>query len=179
MFVKLEDPRTAPLVVLSASAAVLSGAFAFQYVGGYLPCILCLYQRFPYAIAIALSIVALMLASRGGGSGAAARLLVYACGVLFVIGAGIAFFHVGVEQHWWTGTAECSGSASGAGSVAELEAMIKTAPVVRCDQVAWSLFGISMAGYNVPISLALAAFAFLAPRCAARHRRGPGAGATR
>jgi disulfide bond formation protein DsbB len=162
----LADSRAAPLAVLAASIAILGGALAFQYVGGLAPCVLCLYQRWPYRIAIVLSAAALAFAwpygSRPaeGRRVALARGLVGLCGVLFLIGAGIAVFHVGVEQHWWPGTAECGGEASGAASVEQLEAMIKAAPVVRCDVVAWSLFGVSMAGYNVLLSLALAAFAF-------------------
>jgi disulfide bond formation protein DsbB len=98
------------------------------------------------------------------------RGLVGLCGLLFLIGAGIAAFHVGVEQHWWAGTAECGGQASGARTVEQLQAMIEAAPVVRCDVVAWSLFGISMAGYNVMLSLALAAFAFVSAFRRARAR---------
>jgi disulfide bond formation protein DsbB len=85
------------------------------------------------------------------------------CGVALLVGGGVAVFHVGVEQHWWTGTPGCGVTAT-ADSIDALRAQIMAAPVVRCDQVAWSLFGISMAGYNILISLVLAAIAFIAAR---------------
>jgi disulfide bond formation protein DsbB len=82
-----------------------------------------------------------------------------AAALALAIGAGIAIFHVGVEQHWWVGTAEC-GVTETANSIEALKAKILGTAPVRCDEVAWSLFGISMAGYNALVSLALAAFAF-------------------
>jgi disulfide bond formation protein DsbB len=87
--------------------------------------------------------------------------------VALLIGGGIAAFHVGVEQHWWTGTPGCGVPAT-SNSIEEMRAQIMAAPVVRCDQVAWSLFGISMAGYNILISLVLAAVALIS----ARHAMG-------
>jgi len=156
------DPRLAPALVLAASIAVLGGAFAFQYVGGLAPCVLCLYQRYPYGITIALSLLALALAGRPGGAGTV-RIALYLCAAVFAAGAAIAVFHVGVEQHWWQGTAECGVTNAGQ-TLAELERTLKTAPVVRCDEVSWSLFGISMAGYNAIVSVLLAAFCLFAPK---------------
>ncbi len=86
----------------------------------------------------------------------------------FLVGAGLAAFHVGVEQHWWAGTAECGANFGPAGSVEELRRRLLAQAVVRCDEVAWSLFGISMAGYNFLLSLALAVFAVRAVRSDAR-----------
>src|SRR5207237_10719321 len=98
--------------------------------------------------------------ARGAAWVAGALLAIAALG--FLAGAGIAAFHVGVEQHWWAGTAECGASGPLAGgSAADLRAKLLAQPVVRCDEVAWSLFGISMAGFNVIVSLALTAFAAL------------------
>jgi disulfide bond formation protein DsbB len=71
-----------------------------------------------------------------------------------LIGAGIAGFHVGVEQQWWAGTAECGGLTGQAKTVEELKAQLFATPVTRCDAVAWSLFGISMAGWNLIVSAA-------------------------
>lgn len=151
-------------MVLAASAAILLVAFGFQYIGGLQPCILCWWQRYPYFVTIALSAVALLTSGRPQ----LGTLLLGACGVVFLVGAGIAAFHVGVEQHWWAGTAECGANFGPAGSVDELRRRLLAQPVVRCDEVAWSLFGISMAGYNLLLSLALAAFAFYAARPALR-----------
>jgi disulfide bond formation protein DsbB len=79
----------------------------------------------------------------------------------FLVGTGIGVFHVGVEQHWWEGTAACTGSVAtgGAKTVEALRQQILSSDVVRCDRVPWSLFGVSLAGYNVLISLALELFA--------------------
>lgn len=156
----LSAPRISALFLLAASAGSLLAAFFFQYVVGLQPCILCIWQRWPYAVVIVLTILALTAASRVPKLRAA---LLALCGVALLFGGGVAVFHVGVEQHWWTGTPGCGVTAT-ADSIEALRAQIMAAPVVRCDQVAWSLFGISMAGYNILISLALAAVAFLSAR---------------
>ena len=82
-----------------------------------------------------------------------------AIAALLLLDAGIAGYHVGVEQGWWTGTAECTGPAGEAKTLEELKAQIMATPVTRCDEVAFSLFGISMAGYNLLFCLVLAGFA--------------------
>ena len=162
-------PRASALSILFASATVLGAALFSQYAGGLEPCVLCVYQRAPYAAAIALAAAGFAMArdrrAVGGLHGLAAA--------VFLIGAGIAAYHVGVEWRWWAGTEACAGAgAGGARSVDELRAQIMSAPAVRCDEVAWSLFGVSMAGYNFLVSLALAGFSVLAAR--ANLRRGSG-----
>ena len=155
----MSGARLLPALILAASAATLGGAFLFQYVGGLAPCVLCIYQRYPYGVAIALSALTLFL--QGGRARGALLLL---CGLAFLAGAGIGVFHVGVEQHWWEGTAACTGEAGPAGSLEALRAQLMATPVARCDRIAWSLFGISMAGYNVLISSALALLSLWAAR---------------
>ena len=86
-------PRMAPLLILLASAALVGGALLFQYVGGLQPCELCLYQRWPYYAAIVLSLAALAAGRRPATLG-----LLVACALLFLAGAGVAFYHVGIEQ---------------------------------------------------------------------------------
>lgn len=155
------SPRLSPALVLAACVAALGGAFFFQYVVGLAPCVLCIYERYPYALAIVLSLAALLIADpRLRGAGLAL------CGAAFLVGAGIGVFHVGVEQHWWEGTAACTGSASqgAARSLDALRQQILSSHVARCDRVPWSLFGISLAGYNVLISLGLMLYAFAAAR---------------
>jgi disulfide bond formation protein DsbB len=159
--------RTAPTLVLAASVSALGAAYFFQYVVGLQPCILCLYQRLPYAATIALGLIALGLALAGRPQ--PVPWLLGLCAVAFAVGGAIAAFHVGVEQHWWRGTSECTGAAIDATNVDDLRAQLMAAPVVRCDEVAWSLLGISMAGYNILMSFCLAAFSALA---ALRLRRG-------
>lgn len=142
--------RPAAALVVAVGVLALAAAFAFQYLGGLAPCVLCIWQRYPYAVAIALGILALLLAGKPG----TARALIAIAGLVLLADAAIAAFHVGVEQKWWEGTAQCGGSL-GTGLTAEaLTEQLLAAPVVRCDEVAWSLFGISMAGYNFLLAAA-------------------------
>jgi disulfide bond formation protein DsbB len=90
-------------------------------------------------------------------------------GLAALAGAGIALYHVGVEQQWWPGTSGCgAGALSGAAGLDSLREQIESAPIVRCSDVPWSLFGISMAGYNALLSAALALFAFAAGKAISR-----------
>jgi disulfide bond formation protein DsbB len=148
-------PRNAALLVALASFIVVGSAISSEIFGGLAPCVLCLYQRIPYAITIALGLIGFF----------APRLFVPAmllAALAFLVGGGIAVFHVGVEQAWWTGTEACVGTQDKAASIDELRAQIMATPVIRCTDIQWSLFGISMAGYNVLTSIALAGFALLA-----------------
>jgi disulfide bond formation protein DsbB len=154
-----EPARLYPALIAAASVAVLAAAFGFQYLGGLDPCVLCVYQRYPYGVVIALAAVALVVP--------AGRVQAVALGLaaaVFLAGAGIAGFHVGVERHWWAGLAACgSGAAAAPQDLGALMKSLDRQPAA-CDSVAWSLFGISMAGYNFLISLALAAVAIGAAR---------------
>ncbi len=156
-----------PLFVLVASLGALATALTAQYWGGLHPCILCLYQRWPYGVAIALAIVALALGGSSFERKALGRSMrgwaVGLAGVAFLVGAGIAAFHVGVEQGWWQGTAQC-GDAGTPNSIEALRAQIMAAPVVRCTDIAWQLGGISMAGFNLIASLVLAAITLTGAR---------------
>jgi disulfide bond formation protein DsbB len=129
------------------SLALLLGALGFQYLGGLAPCHLCLLQRWPHAIAIALGLLLLAWPRRP---------LALIAALVVLAGAGIAGYHVGVEQGWWQGPASCTAPVPGASSAGDLLDQILATPVVLCDQVAWSLWGISMAGWNAILSLGLA-----------------------
>src|SRR4029453_17182453 len=96
-------PHRVPLLILIAALASLAVAFASQYWGGLQPCVLCVYQRYPYGVAAALGLIGLGLARHP----AQLRIVVALAGIVFLADAAIAFYHVGVEQHWWQGTAEC------------------------------------------------------------------------
>ena len=140
-----------PILILLAtlgSAALLGGAFAFEYVGGLAPCQLCIYQRWPHAAAIVIGLVALATGWRG---------LAWLGGPAALTTAGVGVFHVGVEQAWWEGLATCTaGSIEGISTADLLDPSKDVAAVVRCDEIAWSLLGVSMAGWNAILSLALA-----------------------
>ena len=147
--------------VLAASAIVLGAAFVSQYWGGLAPCELCLLQRWPWAVAIVISLVALFAGGRPALPWVALLLaLVYALGIVF------AGYHVGVEPHWFPGPTACT--AGPPGSAMTLEQMkqqiLGTAPVL-CDRVQWALFGVSLAGWNFLASFGMAAIcAFVAAR---------------
>lgn len=143
--------RRVPVFILTASLASLAVALASQYWGGLQPCILCIYQRYPYGVAAALAVVGIIVAGRPGWL----RAILLLAALAFFVDAGIAAYHVGVEQHWWQGTAECGSTLDLSLSAEELTEQLLNQPVVRCDEVAWSLFGISMAGYNFLYATAL------------------------
>ena len=149
-----------------AAAAMLAGAWGFQLIGGLQPCALCLYQRWPYWIVVAIAGASVLVARRLGPRGLAG--VAGACALVFAAGAGIAGFHVGVEQGWWEGLAACGGGGGDLNdpnlSIEELKARLFATEIVRCDEVPWSLFGISLAGYNFLASLAFAAASLWAAR---------------
>jgi disulfide bond formation protein DsbB len=156
-------PAISGLAVAGASIAVLGAALLSQYLGGLQPCELCHWQRYPYVATAVLGASAAALAYMGG-SVRGVGLLIALAGLAFAVGAGIAVYHVGVEQRWWEGAAACGGPVFSATDVESLRRAIMARPVVRCDEVAWSLFGVSMAGYNALVSGALAFGALAAAR---------------
>ena len=161
--------RRAPWVLLGVSGAVLAVALASEYVFGLLPCALCLYQRWIYVIVIALGLMALLSAP----DSPARAVLLAASAITFLGGAVIAGFHVGVEAQWWPGIPACDYVAPLRGdSAADMRLALLRSPVVSCDVAQWRLLGVSMAGYNLLISIALAAAcAFAAWRISALSRR--------
>lgn len=160
--------RLYPTLVLLACLTALAGALTAQFEFGLQPCILCLYQRVPFVFSAILAAIALMFRLPPRRQG----LLLALCALAFLINTGIAGFHVGVEQHWWAGTDTCTGGQPGAASISDLQAQLSAKPPARCDEIQWSLFGISMAGFNVPFSAGLALFATFASRRLSRNRRG-------
>jgi|SRR5665213_720384 len=137
--------------VLVASAAVLGAALLSQYWGGLAPCELCLLQRWPWWVAIAIAAAAWLIDGR-----LALPIPAILLAIVFLTGAGIAFYHVGVEQHWFAGPTACTASGADATSVDALRAQLLGTQPVMCDQVQWSLFGVSLAGWNLLASLAMA-----------------------
>jgi disulfide bond formation protein DsbB len=141
----------ARLLALLAPLALLGGALASQYVGGLYPCEMCYWQRWPHEAAIALALLAWALA----GKLAAARVAVYLAAFFIAMSGAIGVFHAGVEYGWWEGLTTCSRGPTAASSADLLKAILE-APVVRCDQAQWTLFGISLAGFNALFSFAAA-----------------------
>lgn len=148
--------RHAPLILLIASIGILAAAFAFEHLGGLAPCELCWWQR--YVLMAAIPVAALAVVLSRTEPRATAGLLVL-LGIIFLCGIAIAGYHMGVELKWWQGPTACSATTLSDDPDAMFRDLM-AAPLVRCDEVPWSLFGISMAGYNLALSLGLAALAF-------------------
>ena len=158
--------RSALLLVLLGSVAVIGGALLFQFVGGLVPCELCLAERWPYYIGIPVTLAALCV----GGRRPLTLGLIAVVLLLFLGSTALAFYHVGVEQHWFQGPTACTGGSGGAQTLDELRAQLMATQPVRCDEPQWSLFGVSLAGWNLVASAALAVLSFAALR-EARGRR--------
>lgn len=149
-------PRTALLLVALVSAAALGGAYLFQYVGGLAPCKMCLWQRVPYWTVIGLGGVVFF-----AGPGGMAKALLGLAGLAMAGNAGLGVYHAGVEQKWWEGPSSCTGTGGG-NTLEDLQKMMEGLSIVRCDEIPWSLFGISLAGYSALISAGLAVIAIRA-----------------
>jgi disulfide bond formation protein DsbB len=149
----------AALVIAAGGAATILGALFFQYALGYAPCPLCLEQRIPYYIAIPLAAVIAAAALRK----AAPRPVLVAglaiLAIIMLVGAGLGAYHAGIEWKWWAGPQDCSGPLTPLGAGGGLLNQLQETRVVRCDEAAWRFLGLSLAGYNFLISLALAGIA--------------------
>jgi disulfide bond formation protein DsbB len=149
---------TAALLVTLVAVATIAGAWFFQLVLGIVPCPLCLEQRYAYYLAIPLGLLIALAAK----SGAPRPLLLAGLAILALAtlaNAGLGTYHSGVEWGFWKGPTDCSGPVINLGSAADLLSKLDTVKVVRCDEVQWRFLGLSLAGYNVLISLLMAAIA--------------------
>ena len=159
----LERIRSEPIIAAAAAIAVIGlaailGAYFFQYVLGYRPCPLCLEQRIAYYVAIPLAAMVLLGVSVGS-SRKVMTLAFAAIAAAMLWNAGLGAYHAGIEWQWWEGPRDCAGAVSSFGPAGSLMETIQNTRVIRCDEAAWRFLGLSLAGYNVLISLALAAIA--------------------
>ena len=152
--------------IFAASAVALGTAFIAQYIFGLEPCELCLIQRVPYAVTALLGLFGLVLPAEG----AAVVHLVRAAGILFLVGAVVALHHVGVEQHWWAAVTACSGGVPSGLTLDQLDTALDTKAAASCDWPAWTLFGVSMAGYNAVASFSLGVATLVAAQRLVRQR---------
>lgn len=129
-----------------ASAAMLISAWTFQYFG-YPPCKMCYWQRYPHMAAVAIGAVALATGQ---------RLFAWAGALAMFVTSGIGVYHSGVERKLWEGPTSCTSSGTGGLSSDQLFDQIMSAPLVRCDEIPWELFGLTMANLNALFSLAFA-----------------------
>jgi disulfide bond formation protein DsbB len=144
-------PRSLPWLILAAIATAFGVALLAQYGFGFAPCELCHWQRYAYGLA---ALIAL-----GGGFVHRSRMLRFSLSLLslaLLSVALIAFFHVGVEYHWWQGTSACGASSTGS-SIADITQAIEDAPLTRCDEASFTFLGFSMAFYNMIYAFSLSA----------------------
>lgn len=160
LFFRIEQnwPWAFPLIILVACAFFLSIALISQYVGGHHPCTLCIAQRTSYVVAAVVSGAAIVI-GRNGERNIERAMLMGVCGLAFLYGSATAFEHVGVEQGWWPGETLCAGAMAGFQMAQESTWVaanpLFNVPEVTCSQGTWSLFGFSMATYNMVANLGL------------------------
>lgn len=152
--------RQASLLLFAVSGSLLLGALAFQFLGGLAPCEMCFWQRYAHLAVLAVSALAMLLSRRALG---------WLAVLAMAVAAGIALFHAGVEQKWWQGITACTAPVGAGMSATDMMDVLLNAPLTRCDEIPWSLFGISMAGWNALVSAGAAlcgaaVLIFTAPR---------------
>ena len=138
-----ERLKSARLLALVVPLALLGGALLSEYVGKLYPCEMCWWQRYPHGVAILLAGAALLSPL----SAPRTRVLTLLAALAVAVSGLIGVFHAGVEYKWWEGLTSCS--TGGATSLDDIMAV----PLIRCDQVQWTLLGISLAGFNAIFSL--------------------------
>lgn len=136
------------------SACLLGGAFAFEYLGGLIPCTMCIWQRWPHAIIIVAALIGLR--------GITPATMMGIIAITAAVSIGLGGYHAGVEWHLWQGPGGCTASLETNMAVTDLVDQLLATPVVRCDEVAWSFLGISMAGWNLIFSMDILLIALLA-----------------
>ena len=129
-----------------SSMAVILAAYYFEYIGGLFPCKLCYWQRYPHFINILIFPLFYLFTVRS---------LIFIGMGSMLVSTILAFYHVGVEQKYWPGPGSCTNSSIEGLTIDQLLDQIMSAPLVRCDEIAWELIGISMAGWNALISFCL------------------------
>ena len=148
------EPRAlvlAKALALAVPAALLGGAFAFEYIGGLYPCEMCWWQRYAHMAALVFALIAVL----GGRLPDRGRSFVWLAALAILASGAIGVYHAGVELDIFQGFTQCTSTAHGA-STEDLLNQIMNAPLVRCDDIQWSMWGISMAGWNAILSLATA-----------------------
>lgn len=151
--------QTGALALFLTVASILI-ALAFEHLGGYQPCMLCLMERYAYYASIPLLFIALALVS--GGSRGWAAALFFLVALTFLANAGLGTYHTGAEWKFWPGPTTCGGGGDIATSAGSLLKELQTTHVVRCDEPALVFLGLSFAGWNVVGSLAIMALALKA-----------------
>ncbi len=151
-------PFAAASIIGAVGIATIATVYYFQYVMLLAPCPLCLEQRVAFYVSIPLSAL-LLLGANHGASPKVLMLGFLAIAAVMLWNTGLSAYHAGVEWKWWQGPTDCSGPIDKFGSATDLLNKLQRVSVVRCDEAAWRLFGISMAGYDLFVSFGLAVVA--------------------
>ena len=141
------------LICGAISASLYVGALWFQYFGEFTPCSLCLWQRWPHIIIVLLAVIALFVRMP--------RLVLTAIAMTAATSVILAAYHAGVEWQLWSGPSGCNANLTNSGDLTSLTESLLATPVVRCDEVAWSFLGLSMAGWNSLFSLDICLIALI------------------
>lgn len=156
-------PANAAFAAAFLMFAALCGAWYFQYVLKYVPCPLCYQQRIPYYFAIPLGLIVGTLALYGGGK-PLVRYGLYLLALVLVVSTGMGVYHAGIEWGFWQGPTSCAAGAPSSAPIGNILDSIRNIRAVPCNEAAWRLFGISLAGYNVLVSAFAALIAFAGAR---------------
>ncbi len=159
----VQQPETSTAVVAGilalASAATVGAAWWLQW-RGYVPCELCLKERIPYYATVP---IAVLLA--GVPLSPQRRRLGFAMlAVLFVAGAVLSVYHTGVEAKLWAGPTACSGAMTAPAAVGDFLKQLNTISVVRCDEAALKVLGLSLAAWNAIVAFGLAVVSLIGYR---------------
>jgi disulfide bond formation protein DsbB len=168
-----EPPLAAAAIVVIGGALTICGFLFFQYVMNLPPCPLCLEQRYAFYVSVPLAALLWL----GAGHGASNKVLFLGFAVIaaaMLWNSGLGAYHAGVEWKLWAGPQDCSGPIDSLGSAGSMLNRLQRVAVVRCDEAAWRLFGISLPGWNVLVSLGLAAVAAWGAKTALARSRAEG-----
>jgi disulfide bond formation protein DsbB len=156
--VRKDPPLAAASAIAVIGALTIGSVFFFEYVLGYPPCPLCLEQRNAFYFSVPLAVLLCL----GANHGASRKVMVAGFAVItaaMLWNAGLSTYHAGVEWKFWQGPTDCSGPINNVGTVRDMMNQLQNIRIVRCDEAAWRFLGISLAGYDALVSLALAAVA--------------------
>ena len=134
------------------SFSVLASAISFEFFFDLAPCKLCIWQRWPHVIIIAITILGLSILNK--------TWILLLISLSAIVTGIIGFYHTGIEQGWWSGPLGCSNQFESETDISTLTTLLLETPVVKCDEIVWSLFNISMAGWNSLVSFFIAIFSF-------------------
>lgn len=169
-FWRADPARAAALILAAVLLITIAGAWFFELVIKLKPCPMCLEQRWPYYIGIPLALIVAFASGKAPRGIVVGGLVVLAA--LMLWGTYMGVFHSGVEWKWWAGPTECTGTPEFGGPGGLLN-RLQSINITRCDEAAWRFLGLSLAGYNALITLALAGVALLGARAGWQSPRSP------